>query len=129
MAPSERKAQEKELSKLMEKLEESVVLVEGKKDERALAPYIKEGRILQASGKLRTACERASGEHVKEVVVLTDRDKAGEELARMAEEELGRYGIRADLETRKRLLAILRITHVENFAKKYEEKKQELEEN
>ena len=129
MAPSEKKAQEKELRKLMEKLKDAVVLVEGKKDERALEPYVRGGKILQASGRLRKACERASQEHVRKVVVLTDRDKAGEELAKMAVEELGRYGIHADLETRKRLMGMLKLADVENFGKKYEEKMKELEEN
>lgn len=120
----------------MEKIRDAVVLVEGKKDEQALGPYMKGGKILQASGKLRSACEKAAlalggapGKKNQEVVVLTDRDSAGEELARMAEEELAGHGIRADLETRKKLMAILRLAYVENFEKKYEEKMKELEEN
>ena len=130
MAPSERKAQEKELKKLMEKLEDAVVLVEGKKDERALEPYVRGGEILLASsGRLRKACERASELGAREAVVLTDRDKAGEELAKMAKEELERHGIHANLEVRKTLLAMLRLAYVENFEKKYEEKRRELEKN
>jgi len=130
LAPSERKAQEKELRKLMEKLKDAVVLVEGKKDEQALEPYVRDGKILQAaSGRLRKACERASELGVREVVVLTDRDKAGEELAKMAKAELEGHGIRANLEVRKTLMAMLRLAYVENFRKKYEEKMKELEEN
>ncbi|MCP4647905.1 MAG: toprim domain-containing protein [bacterium] len=129
MAPSERKAQEKELKKLMEKLKDAVVLVEGKKDEQSLEPYVRNGKILQAaSGRLQKACERASELGVREVVVLTDRDKAGEELAKMAKDELERHGIRADLDVRKTLMAMLRLAYVENFGKKYEEKIKELEE-
>lgn len=127
---SERRAQEKELRKLMEKLEDSVVLVEGKKDLHALEPYVREGNILLASsGRLRKACEKASLMGVRKAVVLTDRDEAGEELAKMAGSELERHGIRGDLEVRKRLMAMLRLTYVENFGKKYEEKMKELEEN
>ena len=130
MAPSERKAQEKELRKLMGKLKDAVVLVEGKKDEHALEPYVRDGKILQASsGRLRKACERASELGAREVLVLTDRDKAGEELAKMAKDELEGHGIRANLEVRKTLIAMLRLATVENFGKKYEEKMKELEEN
>lgn len=130
MTHSERKAQEKELKKLMEKLKDAVVLVEGKKDERALEPYMRDGKILQASsGRLRKACEKASELGVREVLVLTDRDKAGEELAKMATDELKRHGIRANLDVRKTLMAMLRLATVENFEKKYEEKIRELEEN
>ncbi len=130
MTHSERKAQEKELKKLMEKLKDAVVLVEGKKDEHSLGPYMRDGKILQASsGRLRKACEKASELGVREVLVFTDRDKAGEELAKMAEDELKRYGIRADLDVRKTLMAMLRLATVENFGKKYEEKIKELEEN
>ena len=119
----------------MEKIEDAVVLVEGKKDEQALGPYMKKGKILQASGKLRSACEKAAlalgapGKKNREVIVLTDRDRAGEELAKMAEEELAGHGIRADIETRKKLMAILRLAYVENFGKKYTEKMEELEES
>ncbi len=128
MTHSELLAQEKELRKIMEKLGDAVVLVEGKKDQYALEPYAKE--IFQiSSGKVRSACEKVSETGVREAVVLTDRDKTGEELAKFASEELERYGIRADLETRKRLMGILRLTYVENFGKKYDEKMKEFEEN
>jgi 5S rRNA maturation endonuclease (ribonuclease M5) len=130
LAPSEKKAQEKELKKLMKKLEDAVVLVEGKKDKRALEPYVGKGEILLASsGRLLKSCERASELGAREVVVLTDRDTSGEELAKMAKNELERHGIRANLEMRKMLMAVLRLAYVENFEKKYEEKMRELEDN
>jgi 5S rRNA maturation endonuclease (ribonuclease M5) len=121
------RAQQKELRKLMEKLEDSVVLVEGKKDERALFPYMRKGRILQvSSGRLRAACAKAAQEGAREAIILTDRDKAGEELASLAADELRANGISPDMEVRKRLLGILMLTYVENFGKKYEEKIREL---
>lgn len=124
------RAQQKELRKLMEKLERSVVLVEGKKDERALIPYMREGTILQiSSGRLRSACEKAAQMDAKEAIILTDRDKAGEELSALAENELRANGISPNMETRRRLLGILMLTYVENFGKKYEEKLNELTEN
>jgi|GEM_PF-452535 len=121
--------QKKELKKLMEKLKDSIVLVEGKKDQFALEPYVR-GRVLQISGgRLRGACEKAAEMGAREAVILTDRDNAGEELARMASDELRSCGINADLDTRKKLMAILRLTFVENFDKKYEEKLKEINEN
>ncbi len=106
------------------------MLIEGKKDQQALEPYMKNGVVLQiSSGRLRKACESAGRMGVCEAVVLTDRDKTGEELAKMAKGELESCGIRADLETRKKLMAILRLTFVENFGKKYLEKIKEIEED
>ncbi|MBD3390169.1 hypothetical protein GF415_04440 [Candidatus Micrarchaeota archaeon] len=120
----------------MERLRDSVVLVEGKKDERALEPYMESGKILKAAGRLETACRRASeifsncrGKAGGEAIVLMDRDSAGEELAVITKGELEANSIKADLETRKRLMAILRLTHIENFGKKYTEKLEELKEN
>jgi 5S rRNA maturation endonuclease (ribonuclease M5) len=130
LAPSEMRAQQKELRKLMEKLEDSLVLVEGKKDERALSPYMREGRILQiSSGRLRNACAKAAQTGAREAVILTDRDRAGEELAALARDELRANGISPNMEVRHRLLAILMLTYVENFGSKYEEKMKELSEN
>ena len=129
MPHSERRAQLKELGKLMDKIGEmdAVIFVEGKKDEAAIAPAVR-GTIIQVSGRVRGACEKAAEAGAREVIVLTDRDSAGEELAEMAKEELESYGIRADLETRKRLFGILRMGNLENFRKKYEEKMEELAE-
>jgi len=113
----------------MEKLKNAVVLVEGKKDQYALEPYVR-GTVLQiSSGRLKGACEKAAKMGVQKAIVLTDRDDAGEELAKMANDELRSCGISADLDTRKRLMAILRLSFVENFDKKYEKKLKEIEEN
>ena len=126
----ELQAQKKELEKIMKKLEKSVVLVEGKKDQYALEPYVRGGKIVQiSSGRLKTAGEKLAKEGIQSVVILTDRDSAGEELAMRASDELRGYGIASDLETRKRLMAILRLSFVENFEKKYIEKIQEIDEN
>jgi 5S rRNA maturation endonuclease (ribonuclease M5) len=113
----------------MEKIsaEKAIIFVEGKKDEAAIAPYVR-GTVIQVSGRVRGACERAAEKGAREVIVLTDRDSAGEELAELAKEELEFNGIKADLETRKKLFAILRMGPLENFRKKYEEKMEELAE-
>jgi len=126
---SEKRAQLKELGKLMEKIseEKAVIFVEGKKDEAAIAPYVR-GTVIQVSGRVRGACERAAEKGAREVIVLTDRDSAGEELAEFVRKELEFNGINADLETRKGLFAILRMGPLENFRKKYEEKMEELAE-
>ncbi len=127
---STRHAQKKELRKIMEKLENAVVLVEGKKDEQALRPYIGNGRIFQvSSGRLRGACEKIAKTGASEALVLTDMDDAGEELAKLAEAELRGHGIRAGLEVRRRLMGLLMLRYVENFGKKYEKKLEELEES
>lgn len=113
----------------MEKLAESAVLVEGKKDVGALLPYVGEGRVFAASsGRLRSACAKVAALGVREALVLTDMDAAGDELALRARDELSGLGIRADLRARKKLAGILRLRHFESFGKKYEKRKKELEE-
>jgi len=97
--------------------ENAIIFVEGKKDEAAIAPYAR-GTIIQVSGRVRGACERAAESGAREVIVLTDRDSAGEELAEFVRKELESNGIKADLGTRKRLFAILRKGPLENFRKK-----------
>jgi 5S rRNA maturation endonuclease (ribonuclease M5) len=121
-------AKKKELEKIMEKLKGSAVLVEGRKDAEALLPFVGEGRVFAASaGRLRSACAKVAALGVREAFVLTDMDKAGDELALMARGELEGLGIRADLTTRKKLAGILHLRYFESFGKKHEKRAKELE--
>ena len=76
------------LKKVMSQLREGWLFVEGKRDKEA---FLKLGfyDILTISGNLRISCDKVC-ESVPEqkVFVLTDFDRRGNELAKMAKEEL-----------------------------------------
>jgi len=112
------------LDRMMEKLGASIVLVEGKKDERAVGPYA--GMVILAAGMPREACRKASETGASEAVVLTDLDRSGDELALELQSELRRHGIRADLEMRKTLGWLLQVKQMENFEKKYRKTAEEI---
>ena len=106
----------KRLVRIMDELKESIVFVEGKKDRSALAA-IGITNVLTVAGNLRTACSKAIG--AKKVIVLTDLDRRGDELAKNAVDELQRYGINANIEYRKILGGILNLKYFEDIDKKY----------
>jgi 5S rRNA maturation endonuclease (ribonuclease M5) len=108
----------KNLESILEKLKEEWVFVEGKKDKNALRKFGIEN-IKTISGNLRISCNEVSGV-AKKVVVLTDLDRKGEELAKRANEELESCSIKADVETRKHLAAILDLRCFEDMERKYE---------
>ena len=110
----------------MEVLGESLVLVEGVKDATAIYPYVES--VIEASGRTRDACRRASESGAGSAVLLTDLDKRGDELAEELRSELGRYGIKADTETRKRLGGLLCMERIENFKGKYRKALEEIKE-
>ena len=108
----------RQLERILAELKKSVVFVEGIKDKQALGKFgICE--VLTISGNLRLSCMAASEKGVKKVVILTDNDERGDELAREAEQELTRYGIKFDAETRKTLGTILDMRNIENLENKY----------
>lgn len=109
---------------MMEKLGKSLVIVEGAKDARAVGPYA--DLVIEAAGRPREACMKASETGACEAVVLTDLDRSGDELALGLRSELGRHGIRADLETRKTLGGLLQVKQMENFEEKYRKTAEEI---
>ncbi len=116
----------KKLQRLLEKMERSVVLVEGKRDKNALE---KLGcrRVITISGRVRDVCESLDGEH--EAVIATDLDRRGNELARRAREELEGCSVRADSETRVLLARILKIKYFEDAKRGFDEFMEEVEKN
>ncbi|MFH1393952.1 MAG: toprim domain-containing protein [Candidatus Micrarchaeota archaeon] len=109
----------KKLRKLLSHIKEGWVFAEGLRDRRALE-RLGCMNVLTISGNLKSSCEKVRGK-TDEVIVLTDLDRRGDELARKAKEELEGLSIRADLETRKKLAGILRLKYFEEAARKYEE--------
>lgn len=114
----------KKLRQLLAHIKESWVFAEGQKDRRALE-RLGCTRVLTISGNLHSACEKVRGK-AEEVVVLTDLDRRGDELAKLARGELERYSIRAELETRRKLAGILKLRYFEDADRKYEELMEEM---
>lgn len=93
--------------------EGAVVLVEGKRDRRALTELGIKGTIVEVSKKLsleKLSCRKA--------IILTDFDEKGDELAKSLEKGLRRLGIEPVLEPRRRLrLLVGNFKEIENLMK------------
>ncbi len=108
------------IASLIEASEEgAAVIVEGVRDERSLRDLGVEGPIVRASGRPALEVAEEAARDFKAVVVLTDWDRAGEELARRMGQHLQCTGARVDLETRERLKRMVRreIKDVESLSR------------
>ncbi|NYZ77679.1 toprim domain-containing protein [Candidatus Micrarchaeota archaeon] len=121
----EMKEKYKKLLRLLAVLERSVVLVEGKRDKKALEE-LGCRRVITVSGRVRDVCESLEGEQGR-VVIATDLDRSGNELARMAREELEAHSLGADSETRVLLARILKMRYFEDAKRRYDEFIEEVE--
>ncbi|MBI2079858.1 toprim domain-containing protein [Candidatus Micrarchaeota archaeon] len=124
LGPLEKRKAAKLMKRMLDQLNESAVFVEGKKDHEALrnAGIL---NVFEIAGKVRRAAEK---NNAKEVVILTDLDESGDELALEAKEELERYGVKVDVDLRKKLGSLLNLRNFEEFDRKlkmfYEEVKE-----
>jgi 5S rRNA maturation endonuclease (ribonuclease M5) len=109
----------KVLERILSGLRENWLFVEGLRDKAALE---KLGcrKIKTISGNLRKSCE-ALDEDVKAVIVLTDIDRRGNQLALAAKGELEGMSRTADIETRRKLAGILGLRNFEDAERKYKE--------
>lgn len=126
LSDSDRKRLRKQLTELMDELRSSAIFVEGKRDAGAFRK-LGCGSIFTISGNLRLSCEKAQMLGVQKVIVLTDRDERGNELAIEAKNELERYNIASDLEIRIVLSKILGIRQFEEAHRAYEKFMEELD--
>jgi len=98
---------------LLEELRESSangvpVLVEGSRDEESLRELGIQGPVLKISGNKKTALNFLEGlAHHKQVIVLTDFDRTGGELARFCSKHLRRLGVEPIADLRERLKVLL----------------------
>jgi 5S rRNA maturation endonuclease (ribonuclease M5) len=86
------------------------ILIEGKKDEEALKDLGINGNIIKVSGsplKLFEIAEIAALSSSK-IIILTDFDKKGNQLARKLSEDIQRLGSNPDLQLRRKIMAITR---------------------
>jgi len=111
--------------KLKAKLAGMIILVEGKRDVKALiqAGIGNPSSIIAInSQKMEKIASRLVG---RDVAVLTDYDRTGEIKARVAQEELLSQGARPDMECRKTLrhvLGLYRIEEINTSIRDFEEK-------
>ena len=86
------------------------ILIEGKKDEKALRELGVDGNFIKVSGsglKLFEIAEMAAQSSSK-VIILTDFDKKGNELARRLSGDIQSLGSHPDLTIRRRIMGITR---------------------
>lgn len=96
------------------------VLVEGADDERALRGLGMEGRIFRISGGSKTLLNFLEGlAGFKQIIILTDFDRAGDKLAKFCAGHLKRLGVEPVVEFREKLKAILRkdVKDIEGLAR------------
>jgi len=145
----------KKLEKAIEKLRANLVLVEGKRDKKALELLGCENVLAVAGRKnqlanlikienelsFSTCCERIEEkfttienelsfstcskvnnfrDNKKIVIVATDLDKSGNELAEAIKSEIEGFA-QVDCETRRELGKLLRLKYFEDIKRKYEE--------
>ena len=121
MNPSELKRFEEFLTDFVRELnqvsdERGVILVEGKRDAIALRNIGYKGEIVRIAS-LKQRKSRGLLERANMVVILTDLDREGRQLAARYVRLLIHDGIKSSLEYRKRLLIASRRTflHIENL--------------
>lgn len=108
------------IASLVEASEEgAAVIVEGVRDERSLRDLGVEGPIVRASRRPALEVAEEAARDFKEIVILTDWDRAGEELAKKMELHLQSTAAKVDLETRERLKRMVRreIKDVESLSR------------
>ena len=96
------------------------IIVEGRKDERALRELGVKGEIvrLNKGESIFGTCERLSRDH-KKVILMTDWDRKGGHLGKLLKDGLEANGVQYDGNIRARLAVLTKkdIKDVENLAK------------
>lgn len=106
------------------------ILIEGKKDEKALKNLGVDGDFIKVSGSGLRLFEIAEMAAVssRKVVILTDFDKKGSELARRLSRDIQSLGSHPDLEIRKNIIKVARkhIKDIESLPKHINQLKLEI---
>jgi len=120
----------KRMDAIIAELRDSIVFVEGKRDKAALMSLGCRD-VFTISGNLRQSCEQVASSFTKDeekgprekaprVIILTDFDRRGGQLAKTARDELEAHSIRADLELRKKIGSLMRVKFFEDFKRLYD---------
>ena len=104
----------RKLLSVMEELQDCAeqgmpILIEGKKDEESLKELGIDGNFIKVSGsplKLFEVAEIAA--QSSKIIILTDFDKKGNELAQKLSEDIQRLGSYPDLQIRRKIMGITR---------------------
>ena len=109
----------KTLERLLSDICDEIIFVEGLRDKKALG-QLGCKKVMTISGNLRKRCEELNlSGNIRKVIILTDMDRRGEQLAKAAKEELESHLITADPDTRKRLASLLGLRFFEDAHRKY----------
>lgn len=118
MNPAERlEGMEEVIADLVEAAATIPILVEGDRDETSLRRLgIAENVVRLNQGiPVHAVCEALAKRH-REVIVLTDWDRKGGQLARLVREALLANGVRPNVEFRRRLATLAHVRTVEGLA-------------
>lgn len=101
--------------------QEIPIIVEGKRDERALREVGVEGEILRVHRpqSVFEFCEDVAACH-KEVILFTDLDEAGKKIGRIVKKYLTDKGIKINDNIGKKLMHALDTAEAENVSKRLE---------
>ncbi len=86
----------------------AAIIVEGRRDKNALRSLGVEGPIIMASRRPALDLAEDVARIYRDIIVLTDWDSKGEEMALIIEQHLRCTSARTDLETRSRLKKLVR---------------------
>jgi 5S rRNA maturation endonuclease (ribonuclease M5) len=102
-------ALEEQISALLEASHNgAAIIVEGMHDERALRSLGVSGPVIMASRRPALELAEDTARKYKEIIVLTDWDLKGDEMALKIEQHLRSSGVRADMEIRSKLKKLVR---------------------
>lgn len=102
-------ALEEQISSLLEaSFKGAAIIVEGMRDERALRALGISGPVIMASRRPALELAEDAARRYGEIVVLTDWDLKGDEMALKIEQHLRSAGVRADMEIRSKLKKLVR---------------------
>jgi 5S rRNA maturation endonuclease (ribonuclease M5) len=109
----------KTLDRLLLDIRDETIFVEGLRDKRALG-LLGCKNVMTISGNLRKRCEELSlSKNTSKVIILTDMDRRGEQLAKAAKDECESLSLAANLDIRARLASLLGLRFFEDAHRKY----------
>jgi 5S rRNA maturation endonuclease (ribonuclease M5) len=97
------------ISSLLEASSEgTAIIVEGRRDERALRSLGLRGPVILASRRSALALAEEASRSYKKIILLTDWDEKGDEMARGLDLYLRSAGLHADLDIRSKLKRLVK---------------------
>jgi 5S rRNA maturation endonuclease (ribonuclease M5) len=102
-------ALEEQISALLEASHRgAAIIVEGMRDERALRALGISGPVIMASRRSALLLAEDAARRYREIVILTDWDLKGDEMAQKIDQYLRMAGVRPDVDIRSRLKKLVK---------------------